>query len=195
MRQIRIALAGAMAMASIGCSGHFSRTMKNSNEAIDTYARMTRSLESKPSASVQKQKGGLRRWQSLFSDLSAENVSGKVEGVYSSDAFFNDTLKTLTGAKAIEAYMIETADVLVYGKVQFEDVATSGNDTYVRWRMSYRSKVLSKKEDIVTIGMTHLRFDESGKVVLHQDFWDSTRGVFQHVPVVGAGIRLVKKRL
>jgi hypothetical protein len=47
----------------------------------------------------------------------------------------------------------------------------------------------------VTIGMTHLRFDSEGKVVLHQDFWDSTRGIFEHVPVMGAGIRLVKKRL
>lgn len=61
--------------------------------------------------------------------------------------------------------------------------------------MVYRSKTLSKKQDIITIGMSHLRFDGAGKVVLHQDFWDSTRGIFEHVPLIGNGIRAVKKRL
>jgi hypothetical protein len=32
-------------------------------------------------------------------------------------------------------------------------------------------------------------------VVLHQDYWDSAAGLFEHVPVVGRLIRTVKSRL
>jgi hypothetical protein len=32
-------------------------------------------------------------------------------------------------------------------------------------------------------------------VLLHQDYWDSTAGLFQHVPALGTGIRAIKARL
>ena len=138
---------------------------------------------------------GLQRWNSLISDFSRESMSGQVATVYADEFFFNDTLKTFTEPEALERYFLETADALVFGKVEFQDVAISGDDVYVRWRMTYQSKKLRKREEIITIGMSHLRFNGAGEVVLHQDFWDSTRGIFEHVPVIGTGIRAVKKRL
>ena len=39
-----------------------------------------------------------------------------------------------------------------------------------------------------------VRFDAQGRVVLHQDFWDATAGVFEHVPVVGTAIRGIKAK-
>jgi ketosteroid isomerase-like protein len=177
---------------TIGCS---STKSKLTIDPIDAYATAAAKEKSGSALGEQERIQAIKRWQSLLGDLSTENVQGKVDAVYSADAFFNDTLKTLLGAAAIEDYLVETAELLDYGRVAFEDVAISGEDVYVRWRMVYRSKVLSKKQDIVTIGMTHLRFNRDGKVSLHQDFWDSTRGIFEHVPIVGAGIRMVKKRL
>jgi hypothetical protein len=43
--------------------------------------------------------------------------------------------------------------------------------------------------------MTHLRFDESGRVVLHQDFWDSAAGLYRNLPVVGYVLKLVDARM
>lgn len=163
------------------------------NTAIDQYSEASKSTAQPPGAQVRA--AGIARWQALLSDFSTENIRGKVSDVYADEIFFNDTLKTIRSAQALEEYLLETAEMLQYGRVSYEDVAESGADTYVRWRMVYRSKKISRKQDIVTIGMSHLRFDEHGKVILHQDFWDSTRGVFEHVPLIGAGIRAVKKRL
>ena len=58
-----------------------------------------------------------------------------------------------------------------------------------------RFKRLAGGEDTRSVGMTHVRFDSAGKVVLHQDFWDSTGGFFEHVPVLGWMLRRVKNRL
>ena len=131
----------------------------------------------------------------MIGNFSEENIKGKVAAVYADDLFFNDTVKTVRRAAELEAYLLETAEMLVHGSVEYEDVVESGEDVYVRWRMVYQSKKLAKHQDIVTIGMSHLRFNEEGKVILHQDFWDSTRGIFEHVPVIGSGIRAIKKRL
>ncbi len=59
----------------------------------------------------------------------------------------------------------------------------------VRYRKFHRGKTVR------TIGMTHVRFNPEGQVILHQDYWDSAAGLFEYVPVVGGGIRLIKSRL
>ena len=43
--------------------------------------------------------------------------------------------------------------------------------------------------------MSHIRFGADGKVVLHQDFWDSSGGLFEHVPGLGWMLRKAKARL
>jgi hypothetical protein len=57
------------------------------------------------------------------------------------------------------------------------------------------TKRFKPNQDTQTIGMSHLRFDASGLVRLHQDYWDSTAGLFEHVPLLGAGIRAIKRRV
>ena len=166
-------------------------------DSLDSYknaleaANATGSVE--PDSATEKK--AIEGVKQILSEFTEKNLRGRVAEVYAEDAFFNDTLKTLRGAAAIEAYLLETADTLKSSEVRFTDLARSGDNYYLRWEMTYESKVLNKGKDIRTIGMTHLRFNPEGKVIVHQDFWDSTRGVFEHVPIVRTGIALVKKRL
>ena len=44
-----------------------------------------------------------------------------------------------------------------------------------------------------TVSMTHFRFDEQGKIIVHQDFWDSAGGFYRTLPVVGRIISWVRK--
>ena len=61
--------------------------------------------------------------------------------------------------------------------------------------MDFEAPKLRKGEVIRTIGMTQIRFNAEGKVVLHQDYWDSAAGFFEHLPVTNQMINTVKKRL
>ena len=45
-----------------------------------------------------------------------------------------------------------------------------------------------------TIGITHLRFNKAGRVVLHQDFWDTGLGFYQHIPVLGRVVQSINRR-
>jgi hypothetical protein len=70
-------------------------------------------------------------------------------------------------------------------------VAVSGADCYVRWTLEFRTKNLAGGKPIVTEGVSQLRFDEQGRIVLHQDFWNPAAGIYGHLPVLGPAIRYV----
>ena len=44
-------------------------------------------------------------------------------------------------------------------------------------------------------GGSHLRFEESGRVSFHVDSWDVGAAVYEGVPVLGALVRAVRRKL
>ena len=58
-------------------------------------------------------------------------------------------------------------------------------------------KLVSKaagKEPIEAIGMSHMRFNQEGRIVFQQDYWD-TSVLLDRLPVVGFWTRLVKGKI
>ena len=135
------------------------------------------------------------RFENFLAHLDEKTAREEAEKVYAPDAFLNDTLKTIHGAPAIRDYFIKTAQGLESMTVCFDDVAVSGNTYYFRWTMDTRMKNLSRGKNVRTIGVTMVRFDPQGRVILHQDFWDSAQGVWDHVPVLGVVIRWIQSKI
>jgi len=135
------------------------------------------------------------RFRALLGDFKASDFVPRIRQVYAEDVYFNDTLKTMVGIEALEAYLEGSAEALEVGTVEFLDLAVSNGNYYFRWEMSLRFKKLRRGVLTRSFGMSHIRFDAEGRVVLHQDFWDSASGFFEHVPMAGGLIRAIKKRL
>jgi SnoaL-like domain len=142
-----------------------------------------------------KEQAGIRRFEDFLARLDEKTAREQTEQVYAPGAYLNDTLKTIHGAPAIRDYFIKTAKGLDSMTVTFDDVAVSGRNYYFRWTMDTRMKNLSRGKTVRTIGITLVRFDREGRVVLHQDFWDSAQGVWEHVPGVGAAIRWIRTKI
>lgn len=135
----------------------------------------------------------MARFSEFFGNVTAGNATKLIPRLYAPDAYFNDTLKTLHGSEAITAYFVKTAGHAELIHAEITDIARSGENYYLRWTMDVRFK--GSKETIRTIGMTHLRFAPDGRIVLHQDFWDSTAGFFEHIPLLGPAIRWIKSQI
>jgi hypothetical protein len=142
-----------------------------------------------------EEKAATGRFVDFISRLSEENIRAKTRKVYAVDAYLNDTLKESIGIDRIEAYFVETARAAEEITARVEDVAESGGNYYFRWTMNVRFKKFKKGETVRSIGMSHIRFNSAGQVVLHQDYWDSGGNLFEHIPVVGWLIRRIKARL
>ena len=134
------------------------------------------------------------RLKAFLSEMTSDRIRADIRDVYAPGVFLNDTLKTVEGVDALEEYFLETVQRTEFVRVRFDDMARSGRDYYLRWFMEYRSDRINGGAIVASIGMTHIRFDEAGKVVLHQDYWDSTDGFFERLPVLGWMIRSVKSR-
>ncbi len=136
--------------------------------------------------------GGLENLVELFSDLQHQDVSQRVAKTYAEDLYFNDTLHTFTQRDSLAQYLIDGANRVDEINVIFEDIASSGDNYYVRWVMEMKFKVMGKSIDSKSIGISQIRLNDEGKIIFHQDFWDNTTGFFGHLPVVGGVLNRIK---
>ncbi len=161
----------------------------------DTLAETDPKTSGAPAPGSAAEKEAVARFTAFFGSLEEAGVKARIREVYAPDVRFNDTLKSIRGVEALEHYLVETARNVVSCKVAIEEVISTSEGVYVRWKMDILFKKFRKGEVQSSIGMTHLRFDKEGRVAYHQDYWDSGANLFEKVPVLGAGIRAVKRRL
>ncbi|MEO8225208.1 MAG: nuclear transport factor 2 family protein [Gammaproteobacteria bacterium] len=130
--------------------------------------------------------------QRYFAGMSADSVRAQTATVYAPEAYLNDTLVGIDGAGRIEAYFLKTIQRARLLKVEFLERAPVGTDWYVRWRMTVAADGVNGGEEVVTYGVSQLRFDSEGRVLIHKDFWDAGTGLYEQLPGVGALIRRVR---
>lgn len=63
------------------------------------------------------------------------------------------------------------------------------------WDFFYRVRLWGKGEVQVMRGVSHLQFDDQGKVCYHRDDWDTSEELYMKPPVLGALMRGLRKVL
>lgn len=149
-----------------------------------------------PAAGSPAEQQAVGRFTGLLTHISdPAYIRENTTKTYAPDAYLNDTLVTKHGADEIQAYFLDTSAAMQDYKVTIDDVSRSGPDHYVRWTMIVSAKALDKGHPVHSVGISQVRFDAEGKVVLHQDFWDAGENFFGKLPVAGGVISIIRKRL
>lgn len=138
---------------------------------------------------------GLERFKASYVDLTDPDLEARIRATYAPSLFFNDTLHTFHGRDELADYMARTGAGLNESRVEVHQVLRDGVDVYVRWTMEFRTRAVGREVHSRSIGVSHLRFDEDGLVVLHQDFWDSGHALYAHLPLVGFAVRRARSAL
>ena len=142
------------------------------------------------------ERAALERFAQFFGDFEPDRVGRMLATTYAPDVWFNDSLKTIQGSAELGRYLEESAAGVEDCKVSIQEFTRTRHGEYlVRWKMLIRFRKFARGKDTWTIGVTHLRFTADGRVTYHQDYWDSARGVFEHIPLLGAGIRAIRRRI
>lgn len=155
---------------------------------VDRYLQLTEPAKSSPT-------GRLQAFENVFRDLEPAGLEDRIEQAYAKEFYFNDTFITVSRRKELIEYLTNASNNANFVNTTILDVAQSGDDLYIRWLLEMEFDVMGKPRYSRTLGMTHLRFDHRGLIVLHQDFWDSAAGFYQHVPVLGSMISWVKRKM
>jgi hypothetical protein len=136
--------------------------------------------------------GAVSRAEAFFGDMRADRIREEVSATYAPEAYLNDNIAVVEGAPAIGAYFAHTLSRVRSLNVQFLDVSHDGIDCFVRWRMTFVGDGMNGGDPVVSYGMTHFRFDTSGRILLHRDFWDAATGLYEYLPVLGPVLRRVR---
>jgi hypothetical protein len=83
---------------------------------------------------------------------------------------------------------------MTQSQVTVDDTVSSGNDHYIRWTMVFTAPKLNGGNPVESVGMSHVRFNQAGQVIMHQDFWDSGTNIYGQIPVLGGVIESIRRR-
>jgi hypothetical protein len=64
-------------------------------------------------------------------------------------------------------------------------------EVYVHWEMTYSVGDTT----VLAPGISHLRFDDNGRIAYHRDYWDASAAIALFVPPVAAVLQAVRSRL
>jgi len=151
--------------------------------------------EQAPAPGTPEEAAALDRFRAFFENMTPVQVRDTVDSVYASDGWLYDTLVLHQGIEEIRPYFIKTAERAAGVRVQILDILRKGPDFYIKWSMDIDWSSFKKGRTTTSYGMSHLRFNQAGQVVMHYDFWDAANGFFEHIPVVGHLIRWIKRKV
>lgn len=134
----------------------------------------------------------LSRFIDFYSPLDQNQITDSMDKIYADDLYFNDTLVTLRDRHALQEHLLATVERLNYMSLQPVNVIRDDNQIYLVWVMEARFSVLGRERLSRTIGISQLRFNRNGQVFFHQDFWDSSQGLDQHLPLLGPMTRWLR---
>lgn len=117
----------------------------------------------------------------------------QLDSVYADDARFVDPFNDVTGRDGIRQvfeHMFTTLDTPRFEVVQ---AVTEGDHCFLLWNFGFRRK--GRSNAAVIHGASHLQFAPDGRVAVHCDYWDPARELYEGLPVLGAVIRWLRRRL
>ncbi len=143
-----------------------------------------RDIEDKVKAQVQLFNG-------VFSRYQKEEIAAVVPELYAEDAFLNDRIHSVEGRGAIAKYFDGTFAKMHQSQFHIHDTTVAKYDVYIRWTM--RIQLREGEEFMEFIGMSQFRFNQEGKIIYHQDFWDFSELMGQ-IPLLRTIVNYVKGR-
>ncbi|HWS75626.1 MAG TPA: nuclear transport factor 2 family protein [Quisquiliibacterium sp.] len=136
----------------------------------------------------------LARATAFFETLSPASLRD-IGALYAPDARFRDPFNDLRGTEAITAVFAHMFEQLDSPRFVVLEAFGAGEQAFVVWDFSFSFRRGSPKGVQTIHGSTHFRFDASGRISLHRDYWDAAEELYSKLPLIGPVMRWLQRRL
>ncbi len=134
----------------------------------------------------------VQRVVALFETLVPADLPA-LRGVYAEQARFKDPFNEVQGLPEIARIFQHMFERLDQPRFVMRTIVAEGDDAFLTWDFDFRTR--GRGAAALRIhGASHLRFDASGRVVLHRDYWDAAEELYEQLPLLGALMRWLKRR-
>lgn len=132
----------------------------------------------------------------LYQTLNADaDIPTLLANLYHPDIHFSDPFHAISGLTTLTQYFEHLYQDVAHIRFDFHQTLVEGEQGCVHWTMYYRHPKLYKGEqDIPVEGMSLLKW-QAGKIIKHQDFFDGGAMLYEHIPLLGWGVRKIKERI
>ena len=127
----------------------------------------------------------------FFERLTREDVA-RLGAIYAADVRFKDPFNELRGLAGVQRVYAEMFVALDAPRFVVHDIAVAGEHCFLTWDFLFRQRRLG---DRVVRGCSHLQLDADGRIAVHRDYWDAAEELYEHLPLVGALMRWLRRRL
>lgn len=113
--------------------------------------------------------------------------------IYAETAQFKDPFNQTQGLAPIRHIFQKMFDGLNEPRFTVVNTLTEGDQAMLVWDFTFTKKGLPSPMCIH--GSSHLRYDAQGKIIWHRDYWDAAQELYSKLPVIGALMRWLQRRL
>ena len=136
-----------------------------------------------------------KRIELAFNQFNGKN-NEVLKSFYHPDIHFVDPIGEIRSLDKLSAYYHQMYMNLTSIQFEFRDSLHTGTSSFVTWKMTFSTKSLNQGRDIVVEGGSYLIFDASSDLVIyHRDYLDLGSMVYEHIPVIGKIIKIIRSRL
>jgi steroid delta-isomerase len=135
----------------------------------------------------------LARYCALFAALQPADVA-RLPDFFAPDARFKDPFNDVRGVAAVQAVFAHMYRVTEGPRFEILEQAVAGATGFVRWRFRFTPRGRPQAGRAIE-GVSRVVFGADGRVVEHVDYWDPVEGLYDDLPVLGAVLRALRRRL
>ena len=128
----------------------------------------------------------------FFEHLKPADLA-RMATLYSEQVFFKDPFNEVRSLAEVEAIFAHMFEALESPRFTVLDTLVQQNQCFLSWDFHFRLKGQSQPRRIH--GSSHLRFAPDGRIAYHRDYWDAAEEFYEKLPLLGAVLRLIKRRL
>jgi steroid delta-isomerase len=129
----------------------------------------------------------------LFESLAPADVA-RLAQFYAPDVWFKDPFNDVRGVTAVQRVFEHMFEALDEPRFVVRDVLVQGDQCFLTWDFRFRLRRFDRAPQTVR-GSSHLRFDAQGRIQVHRDYWDAAEELYEKLPLVGALMRWLKRRV
>ena len=138
--------------------------------------------------------GPLRRLVEYYETLTRETMT-RLGDVYAADAAFKDPFNDVRGVDAVRRVLLHMFDDLTDARFVIREAVAEGNQAFLVWDFTFKVRRWQPAVERSIHGASHIRFNDDGKVGYHRDYWDAGEELYEKLPVFGALVRMVRRKL
>ncbi|MDN5682044.1 MAG: nuclear transport factor 2 family protein [Ewingella sp.] len=114
--------------------------------------------------------------------------------IYHPQVVFIDPVGQHDGIAALEGYFRQLLKSVNDCRFDIQQTLVSGDEATLVWCMAYSHPSLKKGGTLYLDGISHLKLAED-QVIYQRDYYDLGAMLYEHVPLLGRAVKVLKARL